>query len=368
MKFSCTQTDLLLAINTVSKSISNRSSMPILTCMLLKIENGELYLIGTDLELSIKSKINANIIEEGQIALDAKLFPEIIRRLSDENIEFETDPNNYVTIKCSKAEYKLAGQPGEDYPKLPEIEKKDAVIMFQDELRNMIKATIFSIAADETKPILTGELLEIENNEINLVAVDGFRISYKKGLVNNSEKSITCIIPGKNLGELSKILSTDKEDKLNMYFTDKHVLFELEDSLIISRLLEGKFINYKQNLIDNYTTSITVSRVNLLNAVERMALITGIDKKQPIKFEIKDQKIMMTSSTTAGMGYEEIEVCMDGDGVIIAFNPKFLLDILKAIEDDEIILNLNTSISPCIIKATEEGNYKYLVLPLRLNN
>lgn len=368
MKFTCNQINLLDAINTVSKSISNRSSMPILSCMLLKIESNELYLIGTDLEISIKSKIKANIIEEGAVAIDAKLFNEIIRRLPESEIEIETDNNNYVNIKYDKSEYKIAGKPSEEYPDLPIVEKNDAIVMFQEELKNMIKSTIFSIATEETKPILMGELLEIEGNEISLVAVDGFRISYKKGLINNNAQNISAIIPGRNLGELSKILSNDKEDTLNIYFTERHVLFELEDSIIISRLLEGKFINYKQNLVDNSETSIKVDKSFLLNALERVSLISGIDKKQPVKFEIAGNNLTITSNTTAGMGHEELNITKEGNDLTIAFNPKYLLDVLRILEEDEIELTFNTPLSPCIIKSEINDKYKYLVLPLRLNN
>lgn len=368
MQFTCNTLDLIVAMNTVSKAISNRTANPILSCMLLKVENNELYLIGTDLELSIKSKINANIIENGSLALDAKLFPEIIKRLPEGLIEVTSDDNNYATIKCGKLEYKLAGQAGEDYPELPIIEKNNAIVMFQDDLRNMIKATIFSIATEETKPILMGELIEIEGNEVTIVAVDGFRISAKKGVVNNNNESISAIIPGKNMAELSKILSSDKEDKINIYFTERNVLFELEDSIIISRLVEGKFINYKQNLVDNYSTSLVVDRLSLFNSVERISLISGMDKKQPIKLEINDNEIIITSNTTAGQGHEEIEIKKNGPDLVIAFNPKFLLDVLRVIEEDEVTLTFNNSLSPCIIKSETNETYKYLILPLRLNN
>lgn len=368
MKFTCNQINLLEAINTVSKSISNRSAMPILSCMLLKVENGQLYLIGTDLEISIKSKIEANVIEDGAVAIDAKLFNEIIRRLPEGSIEIETDENNYAIIKFEKMEYKIAGKSSEEYPELPIVEKNKSVIMFQDELKNMIKSTIFSIATEETKPVLMGELLEIEGNEISLVAVDGFRISYKKGIINNNNtENISTIIPGRNLGELSKILSSDKEDKINIYFTDRHVLFEIENSIIITRVLEGKFINYKQNLVDNSETSVTFDRVSLLNALERVSLILGIDKKQPIKFEIVNNDLIITSNTTAGMGHEELYVDKKGNDITIAFNPKYLLDVLRILEEDEIEITFNTPLSPCIIKSDKNDKYKYLILPLRLN-
>ena len=368
MQFTCNTIDLIVAMNTVSKAISNRTANPILSCMLLKVENNELYLIGTDLELSIKSKINANIIASGSLALHAKLFPEIIRKLPEGLIEINADDNNYATIKCGKLEYKLAGQAGNDYPDLPIVEKNNKIVMYQDDLRNMIRSTIFSIATEETKPILMGELMEIENNEMRIVAVDGFRISAKKGVISNNSGVISAIIPGKNMNELAKILSSDKEDQLNIYITERNVLFELDNSIIISKLVEGKFINYKQNLVDNYNTAITVDRVSLLNSVERISLISGIDKKQPIKLEIKDNELILTSNTTAGQGHEELEIKKDGPDLIIAFNPKFLLDVLRVIEEEEVTLTFNNSLSPCIIKSETNDTYKYLVLPLRLNN
>ncbi|MCQ2976616.1 MAG: DNA polymerase III subunit beta [archaeon] len=367
MQFTCNTLDLIVAINTVSKAISNRTANPILSCMLLKAEGNDLYLIGTDLELSIKSKINANIQQGGSLALDAKLFPEIIRRLPEGLIEITSDENNYATIKCGKLEYKLAGQAGADYPELPVVEKNNAIVMFQDDLRNMIKSTIFSIATEETKPILMGELLEIENNEVTLVAVDGYRISAKKGIVSNNAGSLQAIIPGKNMNELSKILSSDKEDKMNVYFTDRNVLFELDNSIIISRLIEGKFINYKQNLKDDYETSFKVDKATLLNSVERISLISGIDKKQPIKIEMSGSELILSSNTTAGQGHEEIEISKEGPDLTIAFNPKFLLDVLRVIDEEEVTLTFKNSLTPCIIKSEKNDSYKYLILPLRLN-
>jgi len=365
MKFTCNQIDLMVAINAVSKSISNRSSMPILKCMLLKVENDELYLIGTDLELGIKSKIKANIQQSGMIALDTRLFTEIIRRLPEDEIEISSDESNYATIKYEKSEYKIAGQSGEEYPELPIVEKKNAIVMFQDELKDMIKSTIFAIATEETKPVLIGELLEIEGNTANLVAVDGFRIAYKKGTVNNNAQLISAIIPGKNLNELSKILSQEKDLTVNIYLTDRNILFELEDSIVVSRLIEGKFINYKQNLVDNSETTVTINRISFLESVERISLISGIDKKQPISLSIQDDYMTISTVTVAGTGHEEVAIKKSGSDLKIAFNPKYLLDVLRVAEDEEIVLTFNTPLSPCIIKAKTEEKYKYLILPLR---
>lgn len=367
MQFTCNQLDLIVAINTVSKAITNRTANPILSCMLLKTEGKELYLIGTDLELSIKSRIKANIISEGSIAVDEKLFSEIIRKIPEGIIEIDTDSNNYATIKSGKSEYKIAGQDGKDYPDMPVVEKNNGITMFQNDLKDLIKATNFSISKEETKPTLTGELIEVEKGIATLVAVDGFRISAKKANVSLDAPNVSAIIPGIKLNEIAKNLSSNSEDTFVMYFTDKNVLFELKDTIMIARLIDGKFINYKQNLVDNFDTQIKVNRMDLLNSVERIALISGIDKKQPIKLEIGDD-LVLTSNTTAGQGHEELEITKEGPDLIIAFNPVFLLDVLRAINEEVVTLTFKNSLSPCIIKCEENDNYKYLILPLRLNN
>lgn len=367
MILTCTKTDLLEGINIVSKAISNRTAMPILECILLECKEGVFSLMGNDLELGIISRVNANIKENGQIAIDAKIFSEIIRKLPEKDISIETDERNTVNIKCDHSEYKIMGQNGEEYPKPTIIEKSKGYTIFQSELKNMIRQTIFSIALEESKPILTGELIEISEGFINLVAIDGYRISYRKNIIESKE-DIKAVIPGKTMNEIGKILNSDLEARVTLYFEKNHVLLELGNSIIVSRLLEGDFYPYKQIFSDNYNTKLKVNRSEFLSGLERASLISNINKKEPVKIDIQDDKAVVTSNTSIGTAYEEISIEKEGDILTIAFNPKYLIDALKIIDDEFIQIKFTSALSPCIINSIDSDEYKYLVLPVRLNN
>ncbi len=369
MKFKCTKTDLLIAINTVQKAISYKNVMPILSCILLKVENKELFLIATDLEMGIKAKVkNVKIEEEGSVALNYRLFSEIVKRFSEEEIQIEVDENNYATITAEKSDYKIAGEPGIEYPDLPVVEKEKSIMMFQNDLRLLIKSTIFSISQEESKQTLTGELFELEDGKVTLVAVDGYRIALRSAVSDHSMKDFSIIIPGKTMNELSKLLSSEKEDRLQIYFTDRHVLFELESSIIVSRLIEGNFIKYKQNFSDNAEIKIRVDKAALLAASERVSLIAALDERQIIKFEITKGKMKISSSTTQGMGQDELSVDYDGEGMRIGFNPKFILDALRNIDDEEIVMTFISPLKQSIILPKEGESFKYLLLPIKIND
>lgn len=366
MNIICNKDILLNSINTVSKAVPGKTTLPILECILLKATPSGFKMMANDLEFGIESKLkDVNIIEIGSVALEAKIFSEIVRRLPNEDIEILSDKNNLTIIKCQSSEYKISGQSGEEFPDLPEIEKKEEYTLQQSKLKNMIRQTIFSITTDETKPTLTGELLEIINGSFNLVAVDGYRVSFRSTPIKN--KDIKSIVPGKSLNELHKILSVEDNDEVSLYFTDKHILFDLGDNIVISRIIDGDFIKYDQIFSNDYTTLISVNRRNIILCLERASLLSRENKKTPIKLEIKNDKLIITSNTEIGTAYEELKIDMDGTEINIAFNPKYLIDILKAIDDEYINMYFTSSLSPCIIKPSENNEYKYLVLPVRLN-
>lgn len=368
MHFICSKDILLNSINTVSKAVSGRSTLPILECILLKATPSSLKMMANDLELGIESRLSdVNIIESGSIALEAKIFSEIIRRLPEDNVEISTDSENVTIIKCKNSEYKIIGQPGEEFPDLPEVEKNLEYTIAQADLKNMIRQTIFSISTDESKPTLTGELLEIIDHSFNIVAVDGYRVSFRKSLISNDNADVKVVIPGKTLNEINKILSAETGDMVSLYFTDKHILFDLGDSTVVSRTIEGDFIKYDQIFSNDYNTVIRLDRKNIIMCLERASLLSRENKKNPIKVEIKNEKLIITSNTELGTAYEEMEIDMDGAEMNIAFNPKYLIDCLKVIEDDEISMYFTSTLSPCIIKPINGDDYKYLVLPVRIN-
>lgn len=368
MHIYCRQDLLLNSINTVLKACSTKTTMPILECILLKAANNKLTLVGNNLELGIESTIDADVITEGFIALEAKIFSEIIRKMPGEVIEISSDDNYMTSIVSEKSKFHIAGQSGKDFPELPVVEKVNVCTVNQLELKEMIRQTIFSVAQDETRPILTGEMLQIKNNSLNMVAVDGYRISYRKIELSNENNDIEVVIPGKTLGEINKVLSSEENESVDIYFGEKHVLFDLGDSKVVSRLLEGDFLRYEQVFSSDYETKILVDRKNFLMSIERAALISREGKKNPIRVEIDGDKMIITSNAELGTSREELDVILEGKEIIIAFNPRYLIDALKAIDDDNVYIQFISPLTPCIINPEEGDNFKYLILPIRVNS
>lgn len=368
MHIYCRQDLLLNSINTVLKACSTKTTMPILECILLTATDNKLILVGNNLELGIESTIDADVFNEGCIALEAKIFSEIIRRMPGEVIEISTDENYTTSIVSEKSKFQISGQSGQDFPALPNVDKVNACTINQTDLKEMIRQTIFSVAQDETRPILTGEMLQVKNNSLNMVAVDGYRISYRKMELSNENDDIEVVIPGRTLGEINKILSSEENQKVNIYFSDKHILFDLGDSKVVSRLLEGDFLRYEQVFSPDYETKILVDRKNFLMSIERAALISREGKKNPIRVEIDGDKMIITSNAELGTSREELDVILEGKEIVIAFNPKYLIDALRVIDDDKVYIQFISALTPCIINPEEGDQYKYLILPIRVNS
>ncbi len=373
MQLTCQKDALLNNINIVLKAVSSRTTLQILECILLTAEDDSLTLMSNDLEIGIKTeKIEANVTENGSIALEAKVFSEIVRRLPDDEVHIHASDNNVTLIKSGNCEFKILGTPGEEFPHLPEVERSERLTLTGGKFKEMVRKTIFSVAIDETKPILTGELVEVKNGEISLVAVDGFRISYAVDNLDTEKNTenihrIKSVIPAKTLHEITKIIQADSETDILVYFTDRHVLFELENCTIVSRLLDGEYIKYDQIFLSDFTTVITVDRQAFLRSIERVALITGREaKKSPVKLSIKPEGMSVTCNTEMGTAKDEMPLKCEGLSLDIAFNPKYLLDALRAIDDELVTLSLSTALSPCVIKGVEDEQSRYLVLPLRV--
>lgn len=365
MKIVCEKSALLKGVSTVLKAVSNRTTLPILECILLSAEVGNFKLVGNDLELGIESNVAAEVIEDGTVALEAKIFSEIIRKLPDSQVEITVEANNLTIIRCAHSEFKIAGQPGDEFPLLPEIDKDQKVIIGQLALKDMIRQTIFSIASEETRKILTGELIDIKDQSLNLVAVDGYRVSMRHMPLSIENREVKVVVPGKTLSEISKILMSEEDAELALYVTNKHILFELGDSIVVSRLLEGEFLKYEQAFNADFETRIIVNRKEYLNSIERAALISRDSKNNPVKTEIKNDKIIITSNTDLGTAYEEVEIQMEGNPLVIAFNPKYMIDALKNIEDESIKIIYTSPLSPCVIEPVESDAFKYLICPIR---
>ena len=364
MIFICEKQKLQEGISIVQKAITGKSTMSVLEGIYINANKEGLTLIGSDMDVSIETKVEADVINEGSIVIDAKIFGEIIRKLPNSDIKIETLENDTVQITCEKSVFNVVYMNADEFPELPQINQDMKVEVPQNILKNMIKGTSFAIAQDETRPILQGVLFEVKDKTLNLGALDGYRLAIRSEYLD-SEIDIEKVIPGKTLNEVSKILE-DTNDIVEINFTNNHILFNLNKTRIISRLLEGKYVNYKSLLPQEHKLTVTVKKQDLQNGIERASLMAKDGNNNLIKLDIQDEAVIITSNSQLGKVREEVLINLQGDKIQIAFNSRYLIDVLKNFEEEEVILEMTSSVSPCIIKAKEADNYKYLVLPVRL--
>lgn len=363
MKIICKKSNLLSGVQIVSKAVPSKTTMSILECILIDTRNGEIKLTANDMELGIETIIDGEIVEKGMIALDAKIFLEIVRKLPDNDITIETNDSYKTTITCEKAKFNIIGKSGEDFSFLPEIEKKDSVIVSQFTLKEIIRQTIFSIADNENNKLMTGELFEINNDTLKVVSLDGHRISIRKIVLKNTYNDKKVVVPGKTLSEISKILSGDMDKDVSIYFTDRHILFEFDRTIVVSRLIEGEYFKIDQMLSSDYETKVKINKKELLDCIDRATLLVKEGDKKPVIINISDSAMELKMNSTVGSMDEEIDITKEGKDLMIGFNPKFLIDSLRVIDDEEVDLYMVNPKAPCFIRNTEES-YIYVILPV----
>lgn len=367
MKIVCSKSSLLTGVQTVSKAVPNKTTMSILECILVDTTDGEIKLTANDMELGIETVIQGEIVEKGTIALDAKIFLDIVRKLPDNDITIVTDDSFKTSITCEKAKFNIIGKSGEDFSYLPEIEKNDCIVVSQFTLKEVVRQTIFSIADNENNKLMTGELFEIENDILKVVSLDGHRISIRKIGLKNSYDKRKVVVPGKTLSEISKILSGDMDKDVHIFFTDKHVLFEFDDTVVVSRLIEGEYFKIEQMLSSDYETKIIMNKKELLNCIDRATLLVKEGDKKPVIIDVRDTSMQLKMNSTVGSMDEEIDIEKEGKDIKIGFNPKFLIDALRVIEDEEIVIYMVNPKAPCFIK-DEKETYIYMILPVNFIN
>jgi len=370
MKFTVDRDKLLDSLNVVSHAVASRTTRQILECILVKAEGG-LRVYGNDLELGIESAdIESEIEEEGSVALEAKMLLDIVRKMPAGLLRMESDHANVTKINCGRSEFKVLGQPGDEFP-LPEGTDSDTGFEISAaDFKDMIRQTIFSVAVDESKPVLTGELLQIKDGAVHLVSVDGFRISYRRGKEAELDQEISkgVVVPAKSLNELGRILPSDAEARLSFRIGDGHILFQTEKHTLISRLLDGEFIRYNQIFNEDFNTLVNINRQQLLMGLERASLLARENKNSSVKLYVGEDTVVITSSTEMGSSFDETAAEIDGTPLDIAFNARYLIDALRVIDDENVVLTFTGTLSPCIIKGADIDYYKYLILPLRLRN
>lgn len=367
MKFYCNQQELNRALNIVSKAITVRTTIPVLKGILIIAEDNHLILRASDLDMSIETKIDAVVEENGNVVANSKLFVEIIRKLPNGNIYMEKVGENNVNIKTDSSEFQIVGQSGENFPVMNIVEENANKLSIEKEiLKNMIRRTNFSASIDESKGVLVGELIEINQNDIRMISVDGFRISvYKEDMKNENLNDI--IIHAKTLSEVLKLLSeSDIDEDVELIIGSKEALILLDKTKVSIKLMEGEFIKYKDILPKDCNTRMKVDRKFLMQSIERASLMAKEGKNNLIKCTIDGNLLTINSRSDEGSVKEELIVKKEGDNIEIGFNSKYILDVLKVLDDEEISIEFKNSLAPCSIKPVKGDNYEYLILPVRI--
>ncbi len=363
MKLVISKSNLLKGVQIVSKAVSNKTTMSILECILIDAEHGNIRLVANDMELGIQTIVDGDIVEKGIIALESKVFSEIVRKLPDNEVTIETEGENKVLISSEKAKFAILYRNWEEFTDLPEVEKKEGLMLSQFTLKEIIRQTIFSISDNDTNKAMGGELFEIKDDCLKVVSLDGHRISIRKVNLKNSYEDKKVIVPGKSLIELMKILGGDSDKDVTIYFTEKHILFEFDETLVVSRLIEGEHFKIDQMLSTDYETKLTVNRKILLDCIDRATLLVKEGDKKPVIITIGDEIMELKINSVVGSMNEEIMITKEGKDLMIGFNPKFLIDALRVIDDEEVTIYLVNPKAPCFIRDSEQ-NYVYLILPV----
>lgn len=366
MRIICSKSNLVKGVGTVSKAVPSKTTMPILECILIDATTDVIKLTANDMELGIQTEIDGDIVEHGMIAIDAKIFSEIVRKLPDNDVVIETNANLQTTIVCEKAKFDISGKPGEEFSYLPIIEKEESIEISQFTLKEVIRQTIFSIADTESNKLMTGELFEIKNNILRVVSLDGHRISIRKIALKDNVNDKKLVVPGKTLMEVSKILSGEAESMVNISYTNNHIVFEFDQTIVVSRLIEGEYFKIDQMLSSDYDTKVRINKKELLSCIDRATLLIKEGDKKPIIINIEDEMMELKIKSQIGSMNEEIMINKEGKDLLIGFNPKFLIDALRVIDDEEVTLYLMNAKAPCFIK-DEAENYIYLILPVNFN-
>ena len=366
MKIICSKSNLLKSVSISLKAVPSKTTMPILECILIDATTNLIKFTSNDMELGIETIVEGSIEEKGMVALDAKIFYEIIRRLPDNDVTIKTDEKYTATITCEKAKFNIPGKSGEDFAYLPIIERDEPLTISQYTLKNMICQTIFSIAVNENNKLMTGELFEIKDNCLKIISLDGHRVAIRKMPLKRQYSDRKVVVPGKTLSEISKILSGEMDDMVSIFFTKNHILFEFDQTMVVSRLIEGEYFRIDQMLSSDYETKLSINKKEFLDCIDRATLLVREGDKKPIIIHITDNRMELRIDSAMGSMNEDIDIEKDGKDILIGFNPKFLIDALKVIDDETISIYLVNPKAPCFIRDDDE-TYTYLILPVNIN-
>lgn len=366
MKFICDTASLSAACQNVQRAVSTKTSIPAIEGIYIKALGSELILTGYDLELGITTSVPAKVEENGGIVLTARVLCDILRKLPGDSVSVESDERQMAVIRCGEMQYSLIGISPEEYPELPSVSGGFPIVLQQGILREMIRQTIFSVAVNENKVVHTGIKFEIEPGEIKLIAVDGFRLAVRKEVIDYSGDSISFIVPAKTLSEVVKLFSGEEDATVSIGVGKRHIVFEIGSFTVVSRLLDGEFLNYRSAIPNLVSTTVRVQTQALIDSIERTSLIITDKIKSPLRCIFEDNLIRISSTTSLGTANDKIAAEINGSAVEIGFNNRFLLEALRVCDTDEILLQLNGSVAPILIVPTQGDSFLFLILPVRL--
>lgn len=366
MKFTVEKRLLNEAVTNLQRAVSSKTSIPALEGILIRSEENRLILTAYDLEIGMQTELPAIISAPGAIILTAKLFAEIVRRSPDEDITIDVDDRNTATITSGVSCFTIIGMDSVEFPELPKITDADTIKMPQELLKSMIRQTLFAVADSTAKPIHQGSLFKIENGNLDVVSVDGYRLALRRETINYANNT-EFVVPGKTLSEVLKLLK-DSEGEVEICPSRRHILFRIDNYTVISALLEGEFLDYKSALPKDKKTEVTVSTRTMIESVERVSLLITDRLKSPVRCVIGEDTVKLFCTTTMGRATDQISAEISGDQLEIGFNNKYLLDALRAAETDEVRLQLGGPISPMLVLPKEGDAFSFLVLPVRLRS
>ena len=366
MKIKCCKEKLVETLSVVQRAVSTKSNLAALEGVLIKAQNNKLILCGYNMEYGITTNIEADVEKEGSIVLSAKLLTEIVRKLPSEEVSMEVSDNLNTTIKSGNSDFSLTGIKASEFPNLPDVKDPEIIELPLETVKSMIKQTIFAVSDDDSKPIHMGILFDIKGGEITLVSVDGYRLALRKEKIKQ-DTEMNFVVPGKTLSEVLRLLPDGEDKKLKILYSLHHIKFEIEGYQIISRLLEGEFLDYKSSIPDTFKTTVNINTRVFTDSIERVSLMIMDRLKSSVHCMVSGNKIRLLCQTTIGKAVDEIDdVNIDGEDIEIGFNSKYMTDALKNTETDEVIIKMDTPISPIKIIPKTGDNFLFLVLPVKL--
>ena len=366
MRIVCQKGELQRSVNIVSKAVAAKSPVNTLEGILISTENKDIVLYGSDDTLSIKNSTKAVIIEEGSILLTARLLSEILAKFDDCELTMYTEENN-VIMECGHSRTTLCCMDADQYPAFPQYDKTNGILMFAEKMVSMIDQTVFATSVSEDKPILTGILVEIESKFTRMVALDGYRLAIREENIESTIEHKEVIVPAKSMREVARILPVDESD-VRVYFGERMMSIVCGDTEINTRVLQGDYIKYKNIIPADFITRVIVDRLELYNSLDRASIMARQTKTNVVNLNIDGDTLTITSNSEVGKAREELDIGLTGKNLDISFNSRYLLEVLKEIEDEEIVFDLNTAISPCVIRPVSGNSYLYMVLPVKTNN